>query len=594
MVVIGEMAKSDVAEEIKDRVNILDIVSEYVNLKRSGRNYLGLCPFHTEKTPSFTVSEEKQIFHCFGCGAGGDVFSFVMRQENLSFPEALSLLAQRLGIRLDQGRGGGKGIDELYRINKEAMEFYHQCLLKSPKAERARRYLKDRGLTDKTISDFKIGYAPGDGSAITGYFRKKGIALDKAVGSGIVNKRGGLLADLFRDRIVFPIFDASNRVIGFGGRVLGDGMPKYLNTPETPIFKKRDALYGLNVSKNSICKEGAALIVEGYFDLISLYQHGVENVVATLGTALTTGHIQRLKRYVKKIFPLFDSDTAGVKAALRGMELFIGEDIDARVVLLPQGTDPDEFVSKKGKEGIERIIKEAIPIIDFYFRETYKGFNRDDPQELQGFVEGVGEILSRIENPVKRGIYVKRISEGYRIDESLISTAVNRSMKKGSKKAVALEDRHIMGEMPNEEDVILWFIIYHTDMVKELLGDGYIGSLLDMLSDPAVKAVVSTMKEKGANRGDGLQAIEDERLKSRLTRIDFIHDGCDEGLLKSTLKDCVMRLRLKSIKREKEELNRQIREAERDGRTDLLLKLLERKQEIARLKETPFNTQSKK
>lgn len=576
------------SEEIRNRVNIVDVVSEYVPLKRSGRNYTGLCPFHSEKTPSFTVSEEKQIFHCFGCGAGGDVFSFVMKHENLSFYEALKTLARRLGIELKVGeKAKGGRLEACYALNKKAMEFYHDYLLKSPRAESARGYLKKRGFDGRIVKDFSIGYADGGGKVFASYLKAHGIPAETAQKAGLITMKGNTSYDLFRARIIFPIFDVSSRVIGFGGRVIGEGMPKYLNTPESPVFRKREALYGLNLSKGCFSKEDSVLVVEGYFDLLALYKHGIKNVVATLGTALTQEHIRRLKRYVTTVIPLFDSDEAGRKAALRAVDLFIEEDVNAKVCLLPEGVDPDEFVFKEGKEGMDDCINKAVPLINFFLQESSKGLDLKDLHVKASFIEKTADTLSRIKNPVKRGLYIRKVSEDFNIDESLVISAFNRSFKKLHTKGKPEGEVAVipLNKGFNPDEVIIWALFN----LPEVMGSQS-ASIIDDLEDEGIKRLGRTAIEQSSEdrRKKGIMDfIDDESLKGRLAHIALYCEGMEKETLAKMIDDYIKAVKLKRLRREKELLIQEIRESEKEGETERLYTLLKRKQELMRIERSP-------
>ena len=357
----------DLREAIRERIDLVELVSDYVRLERAGRNFKGLCPFHTEKTPSFHVSPALNRFHCFGCGASGDAFAFLMRMEGLSFREAMRRLAERAGLELHEEalpQEAPNTLDRLRRLMYAANFFYRQCLRRAPHAQ---HYLAQRGLTPETIQAFELGYAPDGWNHLLRFLQRHNFTLEDAEQAGLLKARddGSGYYDRFRNRITFPIHDASGRVVAFGARTLSDEEPKYLNSPETPLFEKRTMLYGWHLARGAILRQKATLIVEGYLDLIMLHQHGFTHSVATLGTALTADHAARLKRLVERVYLMFDSDLAGVRAALRAGEVLAQAGIPALVVRLPEGDDPDSLLRAQGAAVLQRALEHAVPLAQF-------------------------------------------------------------------------------------------------------------------------------------------------------------------------------------------------------------------------------------
>jgi len=376
----------DLREAIRDRIDLVELVSDYVRLERAGRNFKGLCPFHTEKTPSFHVSPALNRFHCFGCGASGDAFEFLMRIEGLSFREAMRRLAERAGIELREETLPQESPDERDRLRRlvyAANFFYRQCLRRAPHAQ---HYLAQRGLTPETIEAFELGYAPDGWDHLLRFLQRHNFSLEDAERAGLLKARddGSGYYDRFRNRITFPIHDASGRVVAFGARTMGDEEPKYLNSPETPLFEKRNTLYGWHLARGAILRQKAALIVEGYLDLIMLHQYGFTHSVATLGTAFTDEHAARLKRLAERVYLMFDSDAAGVRAALRAGEALAQAGIPTLVVRLPEGDDPDSLLRTQGEAALQRAVDAATPLaifgIEQVIRETAGARN---PQELE-------------------------------------------------------------------------------------------------------------------------------------------------------------------------------------------------------------------
>lgn len=386
----------DPREEIRDRIDIVELVSQYVKLERAGKNFKGLCPFHPEKTPSFHVSPELNRFHCFGCGASGDVFGFLMRIEGLSFREAMRGLAERAGIELRADTLPQEAPDERDRLRKvvfAANFFYRQALKRTPAAQ---EYLTQRGLTPETVEAFELGYAPDGWDYLLRFLQKHNFSLEDAETAGLLKARedGSGYYDRFRNRITFPIHDASGRVVAFGARTMGNDEPKYLNSPETPLFEKRNTFYGWHKARGAILQRRAAIIVEGYLDLIMLHQYGFTHSLATLGTAFTEDHAARLKRLAERVYLMFDSDSAGVRAALRAGEALLGAGIPTLVVSLPQGEDPDSLLRTQGAEALQRAIDAATPIALFGIEQIFRELAGErNPLELEPAVKA--QIVER-------------------------------------------------------------------------------------------------------------------------------------------------------------------------------------------------------
>ena len=360
-------------EEIKSRIDIIDFISGYVQLKKSGQNWKGLCPFHQEKTPSFTVSQSKQIFHCFGCGEGGDVITFLLKHDRLSFHEAVTMLAKKAGISVDAGRFDHKSIqkDELIRkALKEAADFFADKLRGTRDAG---EYFKGRGVSPESLGLFQLGYAPPGWSSLLSHLRKAGYSDEVIKDAGLAVSGTKGLYDMFRERIIFPIRSINGSVIAFGGRAMDNSMPKYINSPETPVFKKSETLYGLHTGKDAIRDKGFVIIVEGYMDVIICYQYGFQNVVAPLGTSLTSGHLQKLRKLTNEAVVVFDGDAAGINAAKRSIPLLCQNNFKAKLLLLPEGEDPDSYLRKNSSEAFSALLEKAQSIIDFLFRVSRSG-----------------------------------------------------------------------------------------------------------------------------------------------------------------------------------------------------------------------------
>ncbi len=401
------MIPKEKIEEVKERASIVQVISEYMPLTRRGQNHLGLCPFHSEKTPSFTVSEEKKIFHCFGCGETGSVITFVMKKEGVNFPEAVRSLAKRYGVIIPEARSAGASDPRelLFQALKVSGEYFSKEFgAESGKA--AVFYLKKRGFDSaEVINKFGLGFAPDRWEGLANYIRRKKLPLEAAEKAGVIIKKEKGYYDRFRGRLIFPITDTRGRVIGFGGRTLGSGEPKYLNSPETPVFKKGQNLYGLYQAKKNIISEGSVIVVEGYFDLIALHARGFGNSVATMGTALTSEHVRLLKGLAPLTYVLFDSDEAGRKAAVRSLDLFLDEEQPCRAVLLPRGKDPDEFLSKEGPEAMKAAISKAEPLMEFCLNDLRKTLDISAPEGKSAYLARAVEYLSRVRSVAERDHY---------------------------------------------------------------------------------------------------------------------------------------------------------------------------------------------
>ncbi len=417
------MAYDNFTDDLKAQLNIVDIIGREVTLKRSGSNYMGLCPFHSEKTPSFSVNEGKQFFHCFGCGKSGDVIGFVQEYYKLPFMEAVEKLAAENGIKLPERRSSGPKIDydKYHRINAMAARFFYNSL--GTRGNKGLAYLKSRGLSKETITAFGLGYAPASGHALTDHLRSEGVSDDDMLMLGLANEGRNGLYDKFRDRVIFPIISTQDKVIGFGGRAIGDYKPKYLNSPESAIFLKKNNLFGLNLTKKEIDREQRAIIVEGYMDMISLYQNGIRNVAASLGTALTPNQAKLLCRYSKNIILSYDSDSAGINAALRGIDVIISAGGRPRVMNVTDGKDPDDFIRAHGKEEFLKLADNAMPATDYKLMLAKRGLDLGNDREVLDYIDRVVPVLRDL-GPVEQDIYIRKLSSEFGISESAINMAV--------------------------------------------------------------------------------------------------------------------------------------------------------------------------
>jgi len=428
---LAQFIPESIVAEIRQTANIITVIGEYVQLKKAGNNHVGLCPFHVEKTPSFSVNEQKQLFKCFGCGVGGNVYTFLMRHNNMTFPEAVKFLGNRYGIQIPtthltaEQKQQLNERDQLFEINEAALNFFQEQL-KSAKGKSAQKYLKGRGVSKETQKQFHIGFAPNGWDNILRMFSRKGISLKLVEKSGlIVQKEQKGYYDRFRNRVIFPIKNINNQVTGFGGRVLDDSMPKYLNSPETSIYHKSRILYGLREAKEQCRKHDLVFIVEGYMDLLAMYQYNIPNVVATLGTALTPQHIRLLKGYVNNITLVFDSDQAGIQAAKRSVALFLKEQVNAQIMVLPDGHDPDTFLAKWGSDVFLKQSENAFGMMAFLIDASLKKHG----DTIKGKISAINELkplLADMNDTVVRSLYIKEIAQRLNVDESSVFTEVRK------------------------------------------------------------------------------------------------------------------------------------------------------------------------
>ena len=402
------MNSSNIVEEIKSRCNIVDVIGRVVTLKKAGSNYKGLCPFHNEKTPSFNVNEERQIFKCFGCGESGDVIAFVEKYYNHDFRGACEMLAGEYGIDMTGAFGRSEHKKELYEINRQAARFFYKALRSGMNPGYA--YMKSRGISEEMMNKFGIGYADGGWQTLLNHMESLGVSRDKLMQLGLISQSKGRYYDKFRDRVIFPIIDAGGKVIGFGGRIIGDGNPKYLNSQESDIFQKKNNLYGLNLAKADIRKDDRIVLVEGYMDVISVYQAGIRNVCASLGTALTDNQARLIRQYTKNVILSYDADEAGQNAAMRGIDILYQEGLRPRGLKVSDGKDPDEFIKKNGRSAFVQLMDEALPFGDFKMARISGRYDLNDEQQRLDYLrEFIGQLQAM--RPVEADLYISKLAE---------------------------------------------------------------------------------------------------------------------------------------------------------------------------------------
>lgn len=556
----------ELLDEIKSKNDIVDIVSQYVVLKRAGRNYMGLCPFHKEKSGSFCVSPDKQIFHCFGCGVGGNVFHFISKVENLNFKESVEMLANRAGVELPVS--GNFEDDKLaklksrvYEVNKCAAEFYHENLYK-PTAKPGQEYVKKRHLDNKTLKAFKIGYS-GRFNELYTELKSKGFTEEEILASCLVNKNpDGKFIDRFRNRLMFPIFDTHERVIAFGGRVLDDSKPKYINSPEDIVYSKGRHLFAFNIARKYNSK--TIIMVEGYMDAVSLHQRGIHNAVASLGTALTEAQGRLLRRSCEKVIIGYDADGAGQAATLRGLEILQNLGCDIRILQIEGAKDPDEFVVKYGPERFQMYVDKAISLVEFKVKMLKKSLDLDNVNDKIKFLNEVAKIVAKVENSMEREVYVDKISLEYKVSKDAIYAEINkllyansRTEQKLEKKVVPVKNVSIQqDEQPVDvktkrlESLVIYLLINYPDKSFERLKKLIDNNVIKIERNKAIINKLYEEHEKGnINIENILDLFEDEITVNYLSGImssDFEItdvDKCIEDVLVAYRKELLLQRR---------------------------------------------------
>ncbi len=585
--------REEIKNKIREEADIVQVIGECVELKRSGTRFTGLCPFHAEKTPSFSVNPQGRFFHCFGCGESGDVFSFVMKYYRLSFPEALKELARRYHIDLPESRLSEadrqriKEREMLYRVNEQAAVLYQRYLLESPKAEEARAYLERRGVPAGAVKDFRLGYAPDHGTAGWSFATShlQGLHLPIKVveqaGLAVKKERGGYY-DRFRDRLLFPIQDMTGQVVAFGGRILGDGQPKYMNSPESPVFNKGRLLFGLHRHREAIRRRRQAIVVEGNFDLLLLAVHGIDNVVAPLGTALTRDHIRLLRGYCDEVVLLFDGDSAGLKAAMRSVPFFLAEQVDARVALLPEGHDPDSLIRDQGAAAVEKLVARSGPLAEFVFDTLARRYGLT----LAGknhIINELREIVRAGGDSAQRSLMVAHFSDKLGIAPAQFLAGVHEVRPPERREGEAeTEPRRLFPEgLSRKQRQLVDFMLLYPEFLEELLAAG--GA--EVVRETAGMEIISCLQEltaTGPVTPDRLLSALSDESERRYTAELLLGSGGSGGeeFAQEARRLCDELLAwLHAVRRRQDgaDLMRRINEAQEAGDQDTLMRLLEQK-----------------
>jgi len=559
--------------EIKGRLSIINLVESYTSVKKTGKGYVGLCPFHDDTNPSMHVDEDKGLFHCFSCGAGGDIFGFYMRYNNLSFPETLSELAKKAGVTIEEKpesvpRKSPNSV--LYKINAVAAKYYRNILQESDQGKSGREYVENRRLSPETAKEFIFGFAPEGWDNLAKYLTKHKVPLNIAEKVGLIVKRKNTdgYYDRFRNRLMFPICNVEGKVIGFGGRrVNEEDEPKYINSPESDIYQKRKSFYGINKSKDHIRREDRAILVEGYTDFLSLYSSGIKNVVATLGTSLTREHVSLLRRYTKNVVVLFDSDESGRKAAKKSLDVLLSEGLLPHIVPLPPGKDPDSYIKEEGVDNFNKEIEKSISWVDFWFDMTSDRQKKGMITRKQ-MVEEIVELIQNLKDPVERSFRIKKAAEMLSVPESQIYSRVKIGRGQNKNQSVKNQQKY-----SNSEKLLMTALVKFPDLRVQLNKHEW----NELITDGGIKSILKVIVEEEISDPSSLLLHFDDKE---------VHEMISEALLSSpSISDketaskmvhgCIAKLKLSKLDQKLKVLRIEIDEAIKDKDVKLQKKLLE-------------------
>ena len=560
----------EILSEIKENNDIVEVISQYIHLKRSGRNYFGICPFHNEKSPSFSVSPDKQIFHCFGCGVGGNVITFISKIEGIGFKEAIENLAERANISLPVNTSQEDSKKEelkskVYKVNAFTADYYHKRLYE-PKSKIGQEYVKKRKLTNETLEAYNLGFS-GNFDELYQVLKKEGFNDEEILESGLVNKNeNGKYIDRYRNRFMIPILDVRNRVIAFGGRVLDDSKPKYINSPENIVYSKGKHLFGLNVAKKGDTKK--LLIVEGYMDAISLHQRGITNVVASLGTALTTNQGWLLRKNAEEVILGFDSDGAGQTAIMRAMEVMQNMGCDMRVLQMSGAKDPDEYIIKYGSARFQKLMDEAISLIEFKVKVLKQSLNLEVAGDKIKFLNEIAKLISKIDNSIEREIYIEKISKSYNISKEAIFGQVNKIQYSGKPKTKVLEKQKTVTNKNNEnstsqikdeiikrENIIISILINNPENYEYIKEKMKVEDFQYDINVKIIKELYQELEKENSNVNSVLDKFQDEEIQSHLTSIMAEDYGITDN--KKAVDDIIKKYEKEKLEKRRDELIKQ-------------------------------------
>ena len=573
----------ELIDEIKNNNDIVDVVSQYVALKRSGRNYFGLCPFHNEKSPSFAVSPDKQIFHCFGCGVGGNVIHFISKIEGLNFRESIEIKKKKANITLPKLDSVGDNKtqelkDKIYQINKETAYFYHENLYK-PSAKPAQEYVKKRKLNNATLKNFIIGYS-GNFDELYKFLKSKGFSDEAILASDLVNRNErGQYIDRFRHRLMFPIQDVRGRIIAFGGRVLDDSKPKYINSPENLVYSKGRNLFGLFNAKKGDTKK--ILIVEGYMDVISLHQRGITNVVASLGTALTEAQGRLLRRSSEQVILGYDADGAGQEAIMRGLDILKNLGCDVRVLQISGAKDPDEYVTKFGEDRLKKCIDNAISLVEFKVKVLKRNLNLENTGDKIKFLNEIAKILSKVENSMEQEIYIEKISKEYNISKESLYSEIKKILYPKNTSSKILEKRNIQYNAPKNEDnnvskerlnrentIIAMLIMFNSKVYSKIKNKIKVEDFKSETNKTILKRLYEEYEKGATEIYDVLSLFDDEGQINHITEIMAKDYGITD--IEKGVDDILNTYESENLKEQRDEVLKKLEDKDLDNETKLM------------------------
>ncbi|NFA31510.1 DNA primase [Clostridium botulinum] len=585
------MISEDVVQKVIELNDIVDVISGDIKLKNSGRNYFGLCPFHHEKTPSFSVSQDKQIYKCFGCGEAGNVVTYVMKTKNVAFPEAIKILAERVNIDIEEDKkeNTNNPKDKIYKINVDAARYFFNNLIIN---KNAINYFLNRGVTKSIIKRFGLGYSKDSWDGLLRHLKTKGYTeLDMLSAGLIIKSKNGSYYDRFRNRVMFPVFDYRGKVIGFGGRVLNNAKPKYLNSPETMVFKKGINLYGLNyaVKEN---KDRVLIIVEGYMDCITLHQYGIKNSVASLGTALTTNQARLLKRYADKVIISYDSDTAGQLATQRGLEILKDVGLGVEILTVPDGKDPDQFVKAHGKESYLKLVKEALPLIEYKIKISKQDLNIGNKRQVIQYIDRYIKIIENLD-PVEKDMYIRRLSEETNIEIQTLYDQLNKKNQNSRKNGKEVNMLEAFGQKLylepayiRAERFILQLMFNYNNIYEYIKNSINEQDIIEDIHKAIYKYIKDTLEDSNIqNKKLHIETLCNKNVETSKEWVNILNTNFiyKEDESKKFIDDAILNIKKYKLEKYKENLLKKIKEYEAQGKLDETIKM---SQELIKVKKT--------
>ncbi|HEX9902203.1 MAG TPA: DNA primase [Acidobacteriota bacterium] len=572
----------DAVEQIRQTASLLEIASQYTTLRKRGSKYVGLCPFHSERDPSFTVDPDKQLYHCFGCGVGGDIFALVMEKESLNFPEAVKYLADRFHIPLPRpGRAEAQAHnleEKLLKITEEALAFFKRNLHASEEGKKALDYLQGRGLTEETLQKLKIGYAPNSWNALFSFFQAKDVPADLLLKAGLIlpGQKSGGWYDRFRGRVMFPIFSLTGKVAAFGGRTIWDQEPKYLNSPETPLYSKSKILYGLNFTKEAVREKGELILVEGYTDFTGLYQAGFSNCAASLGTSLTPSQVSLARRFAPRIIVNYDGDAAGRSAALRAVALCLEQGLGASVVVLPGNSDPDSFIRQQGPDRYRGLLEDSPSGLEFLINMTVAGRKLDTPEAKAKAVREVVSEVNKVPDAILRSEYLKQVCEHFGLKEELLRNIVQEEPRPASGPGGPVQEK---SDFLPAEKRLLQILVGHPDLAPYVFTEVREEDFAGLAGEPVFLYLQEWSRQEKPVRLSELNQKVGVELSRRLARALI---EAEEAPTVEEALDCLFALRRSHLQKQLEALQAEIVRLDKKGDRDKVAALLFQKQDLTK------------